>query len=114
MNITGDLDDETKAGISKALGDEITDKMWDYYVQASDIPVNLYNYLSCYRDIEQFLQKATGGEYSWNDIVVGNNGKISGLPSKMCDQLNSQEANGRYEQLRDEIFYLTGYMNAGY
>ena len=113
VTITGDLDDETKAGISEALDDKITDKMWDYYLQASDIPASLYNYLSSYRDVEQFLQKATGGKYSWNDIAVDNNGRISGLPAKMCDQLNSREANGRYEQLRDEILYLTGDVNAG-
>lgn len=109
--ITGDLDEETKAKISEALSDEVIDKMWDYYVQASDIPTNLYNYLSYYRDINQFLSKATNGEYSWDDIVVDENGKISGLPSKMCELLNSQEANARYEQLRDEIFSLAGYVS---
>lgn len=109
--ITGELGDETKAKISEVLSEKVIDKMWDYYVQASDIPTNLYNYLSYYRDINQFLQKTTDGEYSWKDIVVGKNGKISGLPSKMCDLLNSQEANARYEQLRDEILRLAGYMN---
>ena len=111
VTITGELEDGTKAGISEALGEEIKDKMWDYYMQASDLPADLYNTVSYYRDVEQFLRKATGGEYSWNDIAVDSNGRISGLPSKMCELLNSQEANGRYEQLRDEIFQLTGYMN---
>ena len=109
--ITGDLEEETKAKISGALSDEMIDKMWDYYVQASDIPTNLYNYLSYYRDINQCLLKATDGEYSWDDILVDKNGKISGLPSKMCELLNSQEANARYEQLRDEILSLTAYMS---
>ena len=109
--ITGDLDEETKSKISQALSDEVIDKMWDYYIQASDIPTNLYNYLSYYRDINQFLLKATDGEYSWNDIVVEKNGKISGLPPKMCELLNSQEANARYEQLRDEILRFQGYVD---
>lgn len=109
--ITGGMGDETKAKISEALSEKVIDRMWNYYVQASDIPTNLYNYLSYYRDINQFLQKTTDGEYSWSDIAVDKNGKISGLPSKMCDLLNSQEANARYEQLRDEILRLTGYMN---
>ncbi|MCM1092309.1 MAG: hypothetical protein NC413_15920, partial [Muribaculum sp.] len=31
---------------------------------------------------------------------------IAGLPDKLCELLNSQESNGKYEQLRDDIFLL--------
>ncbi|MCH5344181.1 MAG: hypothetical protein J1E64_09080 [Acetatifactor sp.] len=40
------------------------------------------------------------------DISIDKNGKISGLPDKLCELLNSQESNGKYEQLRDDMFLL--------
>ena len=40
---------------------------------------------------------------------MDENGKIRGLSEKMCQLLNSQESNGRYEQLRDDIFMLYDY-----
>ncbi len=56
-----------------------------------------------------FLVKQRGGQYSCDDISVDVNGNIGGLPKKMCQLLNSQESNGRYEQLRDDILMLYDY-----
>ena len=43
---------------------------------------------------------------------MDGNGNISGLPKKMCQLLNSQESNGRYEQLKDDIRMLYDYAQA--
>ena len=61
--------------------------------------------------MEQFIQKATNGQYSFDDIYVDDNGKITGLPEKMCKIMNSQEANAKYEEIRDNIYMLTDYKN---
>ena len=41
--------------------------------------------------------------YSFDDINVDDNGKITGLPEKMCKIMNSQEANAKYEEIRDKM-----------
>lgn len=43
---------------------------------------------------------------------MDGNGNISGLPEKMCRLLNSQESNGKYEQLGDDILMLYDYARA--
>ena len=47
----------------------------------------------------------------FDDINVDDNGKITGLPEKMCKIMNSQEANAKYEEIRDNIYMLTDYKN---
>ena len=103
--ISGDLTDEEKKQAEKIL-EEFADQLWDNYMQASGMDSERYNQISAYREISSFLQKATGGQYRWEDISIDKNGKISGLPDKLCELLNSQESNGKYEQLRDDIFLL--------
>ena len=68
-------------------------------------------FLNAYYEVEQFIQKATNGQYSFDDINVDDNGKITGLPEKMCKIMNSQEANAKYEEIRDNIYMLTDYKN---
>lgn len=78
-------------------------------MQASDMDSKKYRQISAYREISSFLQKATGGQYKWEDIYEDTESghvKIAGLPGKLCELLNSQESNGKYEQLRDDIFLL--------
>ncbi len=58
--------------------------------------------------MEQFIQKATNGQYSFDDINVDDNGKITGLQRK-CKIMNSQEANAKYEEIRDNIMDNAGY-----
>ena len=101
--ITGDFENEMSVEIER----EFADKLWDNYLQASHISSNLYNNINSYIDVDRFLEKSTGGAYSWNTIEVDENGIISGLPSKMCELLNSQECNARYEELRDNIYTIT-------
>lgn len=107
--ITGEISEETKKMISDAMDDKFFDTLWDYYMQASDMSASEYNYINDYRDLNQFLEKSTNGKYTWNDIKVDEDGKISGLPAKMCELLNSQESNARYEDLRDKIYRLKDY-----
>lgn len=106
VTISGDLTEEEKEQMEKILEEEFADQLWDTYMQASGMDSERYNQISAYREISSFLQKATGGQYRWEDISIDKNGKISGLPDKLCELLNSQESNGKYEQLRDDIFLL--------
>ena len=109
VTISGDLAEEEKEQAEKVLEEEFADQLWDTYMQASDMDSVKYRRISAYREISSFLQKATGGQYKWEDIYEDTESghvKIAGLPSKLCELLNSQESNGKYEQLRDDIFYL--------
>ncbi|MCH5272514.1 MAG: hypothetical protein J1E35_02460 [Lachnospiraceae bacterium] len=104
--IIGDLTGEEKERIAGVLEKEFADSLWDCYMQASDMDAQRYKQVSAYREVSSFLEKATGGRYTWENIYIDSNGKISGLPDRLCELLNSQESNGKYEQLRDEIFIL--------
>lgn len=110
VTISGELTEEEKEQAEKILEEEFEDQLWDTYMQASDMDSKRYNQISAYREISSFLQKATNGQYKWEDIYKdtdkSGNVKIAGLPSKLCELLNSQESNGKYEQLRDDIFLL--------
>ncbi len=107
--ITGDLSDEEKQKAAGVLEEQFADELWDCHMQASNYTTAEFNRINAYRDVSVFLRKSTGGQYSWKDISVDGNGKISGLPQKMCHLLNLQESNGRYEQLRDDILMLYDY-----
>ena len=107
--ITGDLSDEEKQKAAGVLEEQFADELWDCHMQASDYTTAEFNRINAYKELSSFLRKSTGGQYSWKDISVDGNGKISGLPQKMCQLLNSQESNGRYEQLRDDILMLYDY-----
>ena len=110
VTISGDLTEEQREQAEKILEEEFADQLWDTYMQASDMDSERYNQISAYREISSFLQKATNGQYKWEDIYKdtdkSGNVKIAGLPGKLCKLLNSQESNGKYEQLRDDIFLL--------
>ena len=107
--ITGDLSDEEKQKAAGVLEEQFADELWDCHMQASDYTTEEFNRINAYKELSSFLRKSTGGQYSWKDISVDGNGEISGLPQKMCQLLNSQESNGRYEQLRDDILMLYDY-----
>ncbi len=51
------------------------------YIQTADISNTQYRLVNAYYEVEQFIQKATNGQYSFDDINVDDNGKITGLPS---------------------------------
>ena len=109
ISITGDLSDEEKPKAAGVLEEQFADELWDCHMQASDYTTAEFNRINAYKELSSFLRKSTGGQYSWKDISVDGNGKISGLPKKMCQLLNSQESNGRYGQLRDDILTLHDY-----
>lgn len=111
ISVSGELEEEEKKTITQVLEDKFADKLWDYYMQVADLTTDNYNRINGYRELSEFLKKATNGAYTWKDIAVDENGKISGLPAKMCQLLNSQECNGKYEQLRDIIYSLNDYRN---
>lgn len=109
ITVTGELSEEEKRKAADVLEEQFSDELWDCHMQASDYTTVEFNRIDAYREISSFLGKATGGQYSCDDISVDVNGNISGLPEKMCQLLNSQESNGRYEQLRDDILMLYDY-----
>ena len=109
ITVTGELSEEEKRKAADVLEEQFSDELWDCHMQASDYTTVEFNRIDAYREISSFLGKATGGQYSCDDISVDVNGNISGLPEKMCQLLNSQESNGRYEQLRDDIPMLYDY-----
>ena len=61
------------------------------YIQTADISNTQYRLVNAYYEVEQFIQKATNGQYSFDDINVDDNGKITGLPEKMCKIMNSRK-----------------------
>lgn len=109
ITVTGDFSEEEKRVAVDVLEGQFSDELWDCHMQASDYTASEYNRIDAYKELFSFLGKTAGGQYSWEDISVDGNGKISGLPEKMCGLLNSQESNGKYEQLRDDILMLCDY-----
>ena len=112
ITVTGELSEEEKRKAADVLEEQFSDELWDCHMQASDYTTEEFNRINAYKEISDFLGKATGGQYSWDDISMDGNGNISGLPKKMCQLLNSQESNGRYEQLKDDILTLYDYAQA--
>ena len=112
ITVTGELSEEEKRKAADVLEEQFSDELWDCHMQASDYSTAEFNRINAYKEISDFLGKATGGQYSWDDISMDGNGNISGLPKKMCQLLNSQESNGRYEQLKDDILMLYDYAQA--
>ena len=112
ITVTGELSEEEKRKAADVLEEQFSDELWDCHMQASDYTTEEFNRINAYKEISDFLGKATGGQYSWDDISMDENGNISGLPKKMCQLLNSQESNGRYEQLKDDILTLYDYAQA--
>lgn len=112
ITVTGELSEEEKRKAADVLEEQFSDELWDCHMQASDYTTEEFNRINAYKEISDFLGKATGGQYSWNDISMDGNGNISGLPKKMCQLLNSQESNGRYERLKDDILTLYDYAQA--
>ena len=104
--IIGDFSEEEKRKAAGVLKEQFSDELWDCHMQASDYSTVEFNRINAYKELSSFLEKSSRGQYSWDDISVDENGKIIGLPGKMCQLLNSQESNGRYEQLRDDILML--------
>lgn len=109
ITITGDFSEEEKRTAESVLEEQFSDELWDCHMQASDYNTEEFRRIDAYKELSDFLARSTKGQYSWDDISVDENGKISGLPEKMCRLLNSQESNGRYEQLRDDILMLWDY-----
>lgn len=113
--VSGNLTEEETEQAKKILEEEFADQLWDTYMQASGMDSEKYSQISAYREISSFLQKATGGQYKWEDIHIDTDisatCKIAGLPVKLCELLNSQESNGKYEQLRDDIYLLWSAQN---
>lgn len=104
--VTGDMEEAEKGAIQNIISDKFADKLWDKYMQASDLSKSEYRQIEAYKELNDFLSKSTNGAYGFSNIVVDKNGKISGLPEGMCKLLNWQESNARYEELRDNIFLL--------
>ena len=81
--ITGDLSDEEKQKAASVLEEQFADELWDCHMQASDYTTAEFDRINAFKELSSFLRKSTGGQYSWKDISVDGNGKISGLPQKI-------------------------------
>lgn len=107
VSVSGEMAQEEREAISAMIEETFADRLWDSYMQASDYSKQEYRGIEAYKEVNEFITKATGGAYSLADIGLADGGsRIIGLPEKMCNMLNSQECNGRYEQLRDDIYLL--------
>ncbi len=106
VSVVGEMESEEKEVAKGIIVEKFADKLWDKYIQASDFSQSECHQIEAYRELNNFITKSTNGKYTFSDIIVDSNGKISGLPENMCKLLNSQESNGRYEELRDHIFRL--------
>ncbi len=104
--ITGEIGHEEKIAISNIITTKFADKLWDKYMQASDMSTSDYRYINAYKEVNEFITKSTDGAYHFDDITIDENGKIEGLPQEMSRLLNSQDSNARYEELRDDIYML--------
>lgn len=111
ISVVGEMSEENRRGLEKILSENFAGDLWERYVQTMDISQEKYRLLHGYHEVEQFIRKATGGQYSFQDIIIKEDGKIGGLPDKMCQQINSQGANAKYEELRDDIYMLLDYQN---
>lgn len=111
ININENMTEENKEQIKNMILENFSDDMWENYIKTADISNTQYRLVNAYYEVEQFIQKATNGQYSFDDIKVDKNGRITGLPKKMCEVINSQEANAKYEEIRDNIYMLTDYKN---
>lgn len=109
ISVKGDMQEVDREKLEKMLSENFAEDLWNKHMQATDISTEQYRLLNGYHELNKFLQSATNGEYSYKDIAVDKNGKIGGLPDKMCQLFNSQEANARYEELRDDIYMLMDY-----
>ncbi len=111
ISVAGDMTEENRRELEEMLSDNFAGDLWERYVQTMDISHEQYRLLHGYHEVERFIRKATGGQYSFQDITIKEDGKIGGLPDKMCQQINSQEANAKNEELRDDIYMLMDYRN---
>ena len=109
ISVKGDMEEKDRETLEKILSKNFAEDLWNKHIQATDISREQYRLLNGYHELNKFLQSATNGEHSYKDITVDKNGKIAGLPDKMCQLLNSQEANAKYEALRDDIYMLKDY-----
>ena len=109
ITVSGEFTEEEKRVAEDVLEEQFSGELWDCHMQASDYGTAEFGRINAYKELSDFIGKSMGGRFSWDDVTVDENGKISGLSAKMCQLLNSQESNGRYEQLRDDILMLNDY-----
>ena len=62
VTIFGELTEEDKERAEKILEEVFADRLWDTYMQASDMDSEKYRQISAYREISRFLQKAPDGQ----------------------------------------------------
>lgn len=111
ISVTGNMPKKTKDQIETILKENFADELWNNYMQAADISNIQYRLINGYREVDQFIRKATEGQYSYKDVKVDENGKVSGLPEEICQLINSKSANARYEEIRDDIYMLANHKN---
>ena len=64
------------------ISENFADDMWEKYIQTADISNTQYRLVNAYYEVEQFIQKATNGQYSFDDINVDDNGRLPDFQRK--------------------------------
>lgn len=106
VSVKGDMEQKEKEAVEAVIIEKFAEELWENYMKASDISKSEYRHINACKEVNDFIEKATGGAYGSGNIIVDRNGKITGLPQEMCGLLNSKESNARYEKLRDDIYML--------
>lgn len=61
ITVTGELSEEEKRKAADVLEEQFSDELWDCHMQASDYSTAEFNRINAYKEISDFLGKATGG-----------------------------------------------------
>ena len=60
ITVTGELSEEEKGKAADVLEEQFSDELWDCHMQASDYTTAEFNRINAYKEISDFLGKATG------------------------------------------------------
>mgnify|MGYP000627019111 CR=1 FL=1 len=69
LTINGDITEETKNKIKNMISEILLMICREKYIQTADISNTQYRLVNAYYEVEQFIQKATNGQYSFDDIT---------------------------------------------
>lgn len=74
-----------------------------------ELPKQEKDLINAYQEVQRFLYKATDGAVSLNDLSLGANGEILGLPSNISNLINNPGNNVTYWEYRQDILEILDY-----
>lgn len=117
VNVEG-VDDLQKAeAIEKLVTEKYAEQLYRHYIGIADsvrnLPVNVYQFATDMQEIERFLETATNGKVSSEDLYVTQDGKIGGLPDRVSSYVNETKDNVKaieiFEKMQNVISYQKVY-----